>query len=88
MASVAEHYEKHLAPIYLWMAGGLDHALSQGTADVAEFVGSRRYAADLPATDAMQQLFRNVAATVTAAGMSGRWTAGPRGLLMFRATLG
>jgi SAM-dependent methyltransferase len=35
MVSVEGHYESLLAPIYLWMAGGIDHALSQGLSDIA-----------------------------------------------------
>ena len=35
MATVREHYAAHLAPIYLWMAGGIEHALRLGTLDVA-----------------------------------------------------
>ena len=34
MTSVSEHYENHLAPIYLWMAGGMDAALARGQAEV------------------------------------------------------
>ncbi|HUL19730.1 MAG TPA: class I SAM-dependent methyltransferase [Steroidobacteraceae bacterium] len=49
MTSVLKHYESHLAPIYLWMAGGLEHALSLGAADVAEFLDTRGYAVDLGA---------------------------------------
>lgn len=32
---MAEHYQKLLAPIYLWMMGGLDAALAQGAGEVA-----------------------------------------------------
>jgi SAM-dependent methyltransferase len=35
MAAVGEHYERLLAPIYLWMAGGWEVALANGAADVA-----------------------------------------------------
>jgi len=35
MATVREHYALHLAPLYLWMAGGIEHALRLGTVDVA-----------------------------------------------------
>jgi hypothetical protein len=28
MASVVEHYASHLAPIYVWMAGGFDSAVA------------------------------------------------------------
>jgi SAM-dependent methyltransferase len=49
MVSVFDHYQTHLAPIYLWMAGGLDHALSLGTADVSELLDAPGYALDLGA---------------------------------------
>ncbi len=34
MPSVTEHYEGHLAPIYVWMAGGMDAAITRGRAEV------------------------------------------------------
>jgi 2-polyprenyl-3-methyl-5-hydroxy-6-metoxy-1,4-benzoquinol methylase len=34
MPSVIEHYESHLAPIYVWMAGGLEAAIARGQAEV------------------------------------------------------
>jgi 2-polyprenyl-3-methyl-5-hydroxy-6-metoxy-1,4-benzoquinol methylase len=34
MTTVTEHYEKHLAPIYVWMAGGSVAALDAGTAEI------------------------------------------------------
>ena len=34
MATVAEHYESHLAPVYLWMAGGFDAAVSRGESEI------------------------------------------------------
>jgi SAM-dependent methyltransferase len=34
MPSVTEHYESHLAPIYVWMSGGTDVALARGRAEV------------------------------------------------------
>jgi len=34
MLSVTEHYENHLAPVYLWMAGGIDAAIARGQAEV------------------------------------------------------
>lgn len=34
MASVSEHYEQHLGPIYVWMAGGVDAALKTGSDDI------------------------------------------------------
>lgn len=36
MASVATHYETVLTPVYLWMAGGIEHALVQGAAGHAQ----------------------------------------------------
>jgi SAM-dependent methyltransferase len=34
MATVTEHYENHLAPIYLWMAGGFNAAISRGASEI------------------------------------------------------
>ena len=34
MTSVMEHYASHLAPIYLWMAGGMDTAIARGRAEI------------------------------------------------------
>ena len=34
MATVVEHYDRHLAPVYLWMAGGAEAALAAGRAEV------------------------------------------------------
>ena len=34
MTTVAEHYENHLAPAYLWMAGGFDAAVSRGESEI------------------------------------------------------
>ncbi|OOG43985.1 bifunctional 2-polyprenyl-6-hydroxyphenol methylase/3-demethylubiquinol 3-O-methyltransferase UbiG [Polaromonas sp. A23] len=34
MTTVTEHYAKHLAPIYLWMAGGAAAALEAGAAEI------------------------------------------------------
>lgn len=34
MTTVTEHYEKHLAPVYVWMAGGADAALEAGTTEI------------------------------------------------------
>lgn len=34
MTTVAEHYENHLAPVYLWMAGGFDTAISRGEREI------------------------------------------------------
>lgn len=35
MKTVADHYASHLAPIYLWMVGGFEAALSRGEAEIA-----------------------------------------------------
>ncbi len=34
MRSVAQHYADHLAPIYVWMAGGADAALAAGESEI------------------------------------------------------
>ncbi|HUL92420.1 MAG TPA: methyltransferase domain-containing protein [Burkholderiales bacterium] len=36
MSTAAEHYERHLAPIYVWMAGGAEAALQLGSAEIDE----------------------------------------------------
>jgi Methyltransferase domain len=35
MTSVADHYRSHLAPVYSWMSGGFDAAISRGDAEIA-----------------------------------------------------
>lgn len=35
MTTVAEHYENHLAPVYLWMVGGFDAAISRGESEIS-----------------------------------------------------
>lgn len=49
MSSVARHYADHLAPIYVWMAGGFEQALSAGESDVRGFLGAVDHAVDLGA---------------------------------------
>ena len=49
MPTVAAHYENHLGPIYLWMAGGMEHALALGRSDLSEFISTPGYAVDLGA---------------------------------------
>ncbi|HSD61498.1 MAG TPA: methyltransferase domain-containing protein [Burkholderiales bacterium] len=34
MSTVADHYEHHLGPIYVWMAGGAEAALQAGSAEI------------------------------------------------------
>ena len=34
MATVTEHYATHLAPIYVWMAGGAEAALQAGATEI------------------------------------------------------
>jgi SAM-dependent methyltransferase len=34
MTTVAEHYAAHLAPIYIWMAGGFENALARGEGEI------------------------------------------------------
>jgi len=49
MSSIVNHYESHLAPIYIWMAGGLDYAVKLGESDIAEFLNRPGHAIDLGA---------------------------------------
>jgi len=34
MTTVADHYRTHLAPVYVWMAGGFDAAVSRGETEI------------------------------------------------------
>jgi 2-polyprenyl-3-methyl-5-hydroxy-6-metoxy-1,4-benzoquinol methylase len=34
MASVADHYRSHLAPVYTWMCGGFDAAIARGETEI------------------------------------------------------
>jgi hypothetical protein len=36
MTSIAEHYERHLAPVYSWLMGGIDDALARGQQELPE----------------------------------------------------
>lgn len=52
MSSVLEHYEKHLAPVYSWMAGGIESAITRGQRELTEIGVTNsiaRYAVDLGA---------------------------------------
>ncbi len=49
MSSVASHYETLLAPVYLWMVGGIDNALALGASDLAGFARGGGLAVDLGA---------------------------------------
>jgi SAM-dependent methyltransferase len=49
MATVTDHYKTHLAPVYIWMAGGIEHALALGASDLAGYLGRSGYAVDLGA---------------------------------------
>lgn len=35
MATVTDHYDNHLGPVYLWMAGGMETALRHGESELA-----------------------------------------------------
>jgi SAM-dependent methyltransferase len=35
MTTVADHYETHLAPVYAWMAGGVDAGFARGDGEIA-----------------------------------------------------
>lgn len=49
MNSVSDHYESLLAPVYLWMAGGFEHAVALGAVDVADHATGGGVAVDLGA---------------------------------------
>jgi SAM-dependent methyltransferase len=49
MTTVEQHYRDLLAPIYVWMAGGLDSALVAGANDVAPLLPGTGLAIDLGA---------------------------------------
>lgn len=52
MSSTLEHYEKHLAPVYSWIAGGIENAIARGQQELTS-IGllnrGARYAVDLGA---------------------------------------
>jgi SAM-dependent methyltransferase len=56
MVSVVEHYASHLAPVYVWMAGGIEAALAVGTQDVASLMPGRGVAVDLGAGFGMHSI--------------------------------
>lgn len=49
VTTVASHYKNHLAPVYVWMAGGVEQAAALGATDLAGFLGTPGYAVDLGA---------------------------------------
>ena len=49
MTTAQRHYEQLLAPIYVWMAGGIESALAAGTQDVALLTPGDGLAIDLGA---------------------------------------
>jgi SAM-dependent methyltransferase len=49
VATAQQHYDELLAPIYVWMAGGLQSALEKGARDIAMFVPGAGLAIDLGA---------------------------------------
>jgi SAM-dependent methyltransferase len=49
MTTVKNHYEQLLAPIYVWMAGGVESALAAGAQDVAPLTPGAGLAVDLGA---------------------------------------
>lgn len=56
MPSVTEHYANHLAPIYTWMAGGVEAALLAGASDIADVIPSGNLAVDLGAGFGMHSI--------------------------------
>lgn len=59
MATVRDHYSSHLAPIYLWMAGGFDSAVELGKKDLDALdikAGANMIALDLGAGFGMHSI--------------------------------
>ncbi len=56
MASVTDHYANHLAPIYLWMAGGMEVALNTGRDDLVTLMPGSGIAVDLGAGFGMHSI--------------------------------
>lgn len=56
IARVSDHYASHLAPIYLWMSGGMEAALTAGAADMASFLPGTGLALDLGAGFGMHSI--------------------------------
>jgi SAM-dependent methyltransferase len=54
--TVLDHYESHLAPVYVWMAGGVEHAVSLGSSDLAPFLDQPGVAVDLGAGFGMHSI--------------------------------
>lgn len=59
MSSAREHYEKHLAPVYAWMAGGTEAAIARGQNELTEIGllnSDAGYAVDLGAGFGMHSI--------------------------------
>ena len=59
MSSVTDHYDLHLAPVYSWMAGGVENAVARGQKELTDIgiLDSRAgYAIDLGAGFGMHAL--------------------------------
>jgi SAM-dependent methyltransferase len=59
MSSTLEHYEKHLAPVYSWMAGGIEDAITRGQkelTDIGLLNRNLKYAVDLGAGFGMHSI--------------------------------
>lgn len=51
MTTVEEHYANHLAPVYLWMAGGFDAAVARGESEINAILPSVNAPGGLTAVD-------------------------------------
>lgn len=56
MSSIAQHYSSHLAPVYLWMVGGIEAALKAGTHDIEPYIPGPGIAVDLGAGFGMHSI--------------------------------
>lgn len=57
MSSAIEHYEKHLAPVYSWMAGDIDVAIERGQAELEGIACSTAACAISPNALSRRQFF-------------------------------
>lgn len=56
MTTYDTHYANHLAPVYVWMAGGIEAALEAGTQDIASLLPGQGLAVDLGAGFGMHSI--------------------------------
>jgi hypothetical protein len=91
MSSGVDHYDSHLAPIYVWMAEGLEAAISRGRAEIeANFPqpGPAQWAIDLGAEFGMHTIpLADIGYFVAAIDSSGTLLDVIKNRVIFTATL-